>query len=386
MDPALFPPDPSRKPSPCARSNYGTSDGAASCADLYEAARRGVLGYAPSLHVADSEAEDYDLKRQPPLGQPDSNLEALAYATPAGQMYLATIEEALDRHLAEGMEARVQLILTSPPFPLNRKKSYGNLNGEDYQAWLVNIFSRLVPLLTPTGSIVVELGNSWVAGAPEMSTLPLESLLTIKKNCGLHLCQQFVLHNPARLPNPVQWVNIERIRLKDSFTNVWWLSPTVRPKANNRHVLDEYSKAMKRLLKTQSYNAGPRPSGYEIGAKSFLRDNGGAIPSNVLISSNTGTAPKYRHACKELGVPLHPARMQPDAVSFFIKLLTDEKELVMDPFAGSNTTGAIAEILGRQWISVEVDPDFVRGSTGHFENYSWKATLPLVKGQEVEQT
>ena len=148
------------------------------------------------------------------------------------------------------------MIFTSPPFPLNRKKKYGNKTGEEYLTWLHDLAPRLTELLTPDGSIVMELGNAWEPGSPVMSTLALEAFLAFKEAGKLNLCQQFVCHNPARLPSPAQWVNVERIRVKDSFTHIWWMSPTERPKADNRRVLTEYSDEMKDLLTRRSYNGG----------------------------------------------------------------------------------------------------------------------------------
>jgi site-specific DNA-methyltransferase (cytosine-N4-specific) len=263
-------------------------------------------------------------------------------------------------------KGKVQLVFTSPPFPLNRKKRYGNIQGEAYIAWLAAFGPPLRDLLTPDGSIVMEIGNAWEPGNPTMSTLALKSLLGFVEQGGLHLCQQFICHNPAKLPSPAQWVNVERIRVTDAFTHVWWMSTTPRPKADNRRVLREYSASMRQLLQTGSYNAGRRPSEHNIGETSFLRDNGGAIPSNVLSFSNTAATDDYQRYCVENNLPKHPARMPSGLADFFIKFLTDAEELVFDPFAGSNTTGASAERLGRRWLSLEMNPQYAAGSIGRF--------------------
>ena len=73
----------------------------------------------------------------------------------------------------------------------------------------------------------MEIGNAWESGRPTMSTLSLRALLAFLEAGGLHLCQQFISHNPARIPSPAQWVTVERIRVKDSFTNVWWMSKPI---------------------------------------------------------------------------------------------------------------------------------------------------------------
>jgi DNA modification methylase len=303
----------------------------------------------------------------------------VGYFTDYGEVLNATIEDALDSRRLANVAGSVNLIFTSPPFPLVRKKAYGNKTGDEYLGWLEALAPRLAKLLAPDGSIVIEIGNAWEDGRPTMSTLPLEALMAFKKSAGLHLCQQFVCHNPARLPGPAQWTNIERIRVKDSFTHVWWLASGERPKADNSKVLAPYSIHMKRLLKTKKYNSGKRPSGHVIGEKSFLRNNGGAIPPAVVETqtreqipetllrfSNTSWNADYVSYCKSHGVAPHPARMQPGLAAFFIAFLTESEDLVLDPFAGSNTTGAVAEELKRRWIAVEADPDYVAGSKGRF--------------------
>jgi site-specific DNA-methyltransferase (cytosine-N4-specific) len=292
----------------------------------------------------------------------------LAYSTEHGEVYCALAEQFLASKVASKYRGKVQLLFTSPPFPLNRKKKYGNLRGSEYQEWLATFAPSFRKMLAPGGSIVLELGNAWEPGRPIMSTLALEALLAFRAAAHLRLIQQFVAHNPARLPSPAQWVNVERIRVKDSFTHLWWLAPSDRPYADNRSVLQAYSDSMKELLRSRQYNSGKRPSGHKVGKKSFLRDNGGSIPSNVLNFSNTSSTDAYQEYCRQKDLKPHPARMQTGVAEFFIKFLTRPGDLVFDPFAGSNTTGAMAEALGRNWISVEANKEYVRGSRGRFQD------------------
>jgi len=297
-------------------------------------------------------------------------------------MFVGKIENVLPTSALQKLSGKVDLLFTSPPFPLVRKKRYGNETGDAYLIWLSKLAPQLAKLLSKSGSIVIEVGNSWVSGQPVMSTLSLEALLAFKRTAKLHLCQHLICHNPARLPGPAQWVNVERIRLKDSFTHVWWMSKTERPKADNRNVLVAYSKHMRRLLKSQKYNAGKRPSGHVISEEGFLKNRGGAIAASVLNGSDgdattmpeallkfAGTAvdAEYREYCKKRGLETHPARMQSSLAAFFIEFLTDKNDLVFDPFAGSNTTGAMAEALGRRWVGVEANAEYAKGSKGRFK-------------------
>jgi len=300
----------------------------------------------------------------------------IGYKTSSGIMFKGKIEDFLSSPRALEYAGKVQLIFTSPPFPLNRKKAYGNKLGEEFRKWLGDLAPGLKKLLSPKGSIVVEMGNAWEPKRPVMSVLALESLLEFRRKGDLQLAQQFICYNPARLPSPAQWVNVERIRLKDAYTNIWWMAATDKPYANNRKVLNPYSKSMLNLLKTRKYNSGKRPSEHHIGKTSFLRKNGGAIPANVLTIANTGAGDPYQRYCREQGIKPHPARMPSALPEFFIKLLTKKNGLVMDPFGGSNTTGAAAQKLERRWIAVEAEEEYVKSSRSRFMRRKAKPNDP----------
>lgn len=288
------------------------------------------------------------------------------YSTTYGKYYVGLSENILKTDLLKEYKGKVKLIFTSPPFPLNRKKKYGNLQGEEYISWLSSFAPIFREYLTNDGSIVIELGNAWIPGLPIFSTLPIESLIRFKEVGKLCLCQEFIYYNPARLPTPIQWVNKERIRVKDSFTRLWWLSLIDKPDADNRRILVEYSNKMKKLIKNKKYNSGKRPSGHVIGKDSFLINNGGAIPSNVIIASNNTSNDKYLEYCRNKNLQLHPARMPQEIATYFIQFLTKKNDIVMDPFAGSNVTGAVAERFERQWISIDTNNIYALGSVGRF--------------------
>src|SRR6266581_7506419 len=165
----------------------------------------------------------------------------VAYQTRYGRMVRGKAEQILLGDDLKSLQGKVQLIFTSPPFPLNRKKKYGNLKGDKYVKWLADFAPQFRKLLKPNGSIVIELGNAWERGLPVMSTLALRALLRFLAKGNFYLCQQFVCYNPARLPSPAQWVNVKRIRVKDSYTHVWWMAPSEEPLADNRRVLRDYS-------------------------------------------------------------------------------------------------------------------------------------------------
>lgn len=282
------------------------------------------------------------------------------YETRLGSAYCADAHQVLKRLPA----ASVNLILTSPPFPLRKKKEYGNEDPEIYVSWFLRFARQFRRVLVDDGSLVVEFGSGWNKGEPTRSIYQYKILVKLCDSFGFKLAQDFYWYNPAKLPTPAQWVTIERVRLKDAVTSVWWLSKTARPKANNRAVLSPYSSSMQRLF-AKGYNEGKRPSGHNISGM-FSRDNGGAIPPNLLIASNTASTSRYLKACREAHLPVHPARFPDKLPFFFINFLTQPGDLVLDPFAGSNLTGYAAEELGRRWIAVEIKEEYVKASRLRF--------------------
>ncbi len=288
------------------------------------------------------------------------------YSTEFGTAYNSSIERFIKSPLSLELSSKVDLILTSPPYPLLSPKAYGNLSGGEYLDWLVDVMGGLLPLLKESGSLVVEIGNTWERGKPTMSTLPIETLLAIKSRLGLEVCQMFIWENPNKLPGPAVWVKKDRVRVKDSFTHIWWFSKTPNPNADNRKVLKPYSKSMERLIERQSYNTGLRPSGHKIGEGFLKSQSSGSIPGSVLVIPNSKESPQYRAWCRENGLPQHPARMPSDLAKFFIEFLTEPGDLVFDPFGGSNTTGASAESLERRWFVTEMSEEYFKGSKGRF--------------------
>lgn len=220
-------------------------------------------------------------------------------------------------------------------------------------------------VLAPDGSFVLNIGGSYERGRPTRSLYHFRVLLMLCDEVGFHLAQECFWFNPAKLPAPAEWVNVRRIRIKDSVEYVFWLSKTPHPKANNRNVLVEYSDDMRRLIE-RGYRAKQRPSGHVITGK-FQRDHGGAIPSNLIEAGNNDSNSAYMARCKEAGVKPHPARFPAALPSFFIRLLTDEGDLVLDPFAGSNTTGRVAEDQQRRWLGFELADEYVAASRFRFD-------------------
>ncbi len=286
-----------------------------------------------------------------------------AYTTQLGSAYVGDSLKLLE-DLPDGS---VNLVITSPPFALQRQKEYGNLDESEYVDWLLEFGRTVYRKLREDGSFVLDLGGAYRKGVPVRSLYQFRTLLRFCDELRFHLAQEFFWHNPSKLPSPIEWVNKRKLRAKDTVNTLWWFSRSEWPKANVSNVLTEYSPRMKKLLEdpTAFYTPKQRPSGHEIGL-AFATDNGGAIPSNLLQIPNSESNGVYLGACKEIGVKGHPARFPSKLPEFFVRMLTDPGDLVVDIFAGSNTTGMVAEAEGRRWLAFEVNREYVAASLLRF--------------------
>lgn len=286
------------------------------------------------------------------------------YTTDSGAAYQGDSKELLK----ELPDESIDLVVTSPPFGLRREKEYGNETPEDYNDWFMDFAEEVYRVLNEKGSFVVEIGGGWEKGKPVRSLYHFELLIRLAGDDGpFHLAQDFYWHNPAKLPTPAQWVTIERVRVKDSVNHVWALSKSERPNADNRRVLKEYSDRQKEIME-EGYEDKKRPSGHDISDKfdDPKEDNDGAIPPNLLEISNTASNTHYLRACREKNVDPHPARFPRDLPEFFIKFLSEPGDIVLDIFAGSNTTGRVAQDLDRKWLAFEYDEDYLETSKFRF--------------------
>ncbi len=272
--------------------------------------------------------------------------------------------DSLEYMRSSVVDESVDLIFTSPPFALLRKKDYGNVAEDKYVAWFETFAREFYRILKPSGSLVIDIGGSWIPGQPTRSLYHFELLIMLCRKLEFHLAQEFYWWNPSKLPTPAEWVNVRRIRVKDAVNSLFWLSKTPWPKASNRRVLTPYSDSMLDLIEN-GYQAKRRPSGHDISDK-FQRNNGGAIPPNLLAIPNTESNSHYLRYCKERGIKPHPARFPARLPEYFVRMLTDEDDLVFDPFGGSCVTGEVCEALKRRWICCETVPEYVAGAKGRF--------------------
>ncbi|MCC6005203.1 MAG: site-specific DNA-methyltransferase [Thermofilum sp.] len=299
------------------------------------------------------------------------------YYTDLGAAYVGDSRELLKKLPS----SFVDLVVTSPPFPLQRPKEYGTFAFEyEFVEWFEPFAREVKRVLKDSGSFVIDLGGVYVKGRPVKSLYPYRLLIKLVDELGFVLAQEFFWFNPSKLPSPIEWVNKRKIRVKDSVNLVFWLAKQDFPKANVENVLIDYSDRMRQLLRLRErfYRPKERPSGHYVSERfMILEPSKGAIPPNLLVIPNTDSNSPYLQACRKLNLRPNPARFPEELPEFFIRFLTDEGDIVLDIFAGSNTTGYVAERLNRRWLAFEIDREYLVASMARF--------IPLPEFEQIYQ-
>jgi DNA modification methylase len=292
------------------------------------------------------------------------------YATSLGALYCGDSLEVM-RSIED---SSIDLVVTSPPYALHFKKEYGNASQDDYIAWFLPFAEQIKRVLKPSGSFVLNIGGSWQAGKPLRSLYHYRLLLALCDQTGFDLAQEFFWYNPAKMPAPAEWVNVRRIRVKDSVEYIFWLVKEPFAHADNSRVLQPYSADMQRLIQ-RGLKQTKRPSGHAI-RESFATDRGGSIPPNLIQCGNNESNSHYIKDSRAQGQKVHPARFPAELPKFFVECLTREGDIILDPFAGSNTSGFVAESLNRRWIGIERDPTYAENSRLRFADPPAPETTP----------
>lgn len=119
----------------------------------------------------------------------------LYYKTKRGQVILGDSLE----YMADLESASVDLIVTSPPFGLVRKKSYGNVESHEYVSWFKPFGQQFKRILKPSGSLVLDIGGAWIPGQPTRSLYHFELAIMLCRDLGFYLAQEFFWWNSSKL-------------------------------------------------------------------------------------------------------------------------------------------------------------------------------------------
>lgn len=273
-------------------------------------------------------------------------------------------------HIPELFDSEIDLIVTSPPYLLSKAREYGDIgmNEKDYVDNLVLAIEKWLPSLTPTASIVLNIGESIKKGEGYQNLHRERLLIALHDRLGLKLVQRFTWHSPTKMPTGF-WVTQAKRDCVNTIEDFYWLSLNPKTcKANNQNVKIEYSEKQKSYIASSVRKSGVRqnPSGQMANDNTFYKDNGGAIPSTLLIATPESANSEYSQFCKEQGLQRHPAMLDESLPDFFVRYLTDRDDVVFDPYLGSGTTCSAASKQGRNWIGGELVKEYLDGAKIRF--------------------
>lgn len=248
--------------------------------------------------------------------------------------------EALEE-LSRLPDATFDLIVTSPPYADSRKKTYGGIQPGKYVDWFIPIGAQLFRVLKPSGSFVLNIKERVVEG--ERHTYVIELILALRQQ-GWRWTEEYCWHKKNSYPG--KWPN----RFRDSWERCLHFTKQKHFKMNQDAVMVPMgSWASDRLRNLSDTDKKRDESKVQSGfGKKILNWVGRelAYPSNVL------------HMATECYNQGHSAAFPLALPEWFIKLFSDEGDIVLDPFAGSGTTAVAAMKLNRRYFGIEIQPDY----------------------------
>jgi len=241
----------------------------------------------------------------------------------------------------------VDLIVTSPPY--STQKSYGkNINvfhPDNYVDWILPIFSESYRFLKPTGSFILNINDKIINGSRHPYVYEL--VYRICKETDMKLYDRYIWHKKNAMP-------VSGCRLNDWMEYIFHFTKTTKIKSNTDSVREPYAQStIKRYKKPVAFNEKIDENGITtIGDKKMVKENPlGKKPSTVMRFNTAGVL-KGELAGK------HPAPFHPDLPEFFVKWLTEENDVVLDPFVGSGTTPYVCKKMKRNYIGFELNDSY----------------------------
>lgn len=292
----------------------------------------------------------------------------LGFSTDLGVAIWGNCNRVFDR-----WDEPIFLALSSPPFPLQTPRAYGNPPIEEYIDFICRIVEPVVRNLVPGGNVALSLSQDIFESKLPSRSLYLEKLtIALSERLGLHLMDRLIWES-NKPPGPLQWASKERKQLSATYEVVlWFCNDPARCIADNRRVLEPHTEAHKKLIanggerRTAVYGDGA----YRIRPGSYGNKTEGRIPRNVLHISNTCASQRaYKRRAKELGLQPHGATMPLELARKLVKFLTDVGQLVVDFCAGSMTTPLACELENRPWCATDNVFDYVRGGAERFTQF-----------------
>ena len=255
----------------------------------------------------------------------------------------------------------INLIMTSPPYA-DQIKDYGKvvkkIKPNDYIDWFIPRAKEFYRILKEDGSFVLNINDKTDGSYQNIFVFKL--VVALCEVVGFHLVRDYIWYNPATPPNIFSRGNMGRT--KKSHEYCFWFSKSENWTFNIDPIRKPYSTSMMGIIEGKSVKRGERdkntrPSRHNFDLSHPWDNKGGSDPGSVITVSNTASNGLVQRICKEMGIK-HPARYPEKLVEFFILSGTNPGDIVLDPFAGSGTTGVVACKYNRLYICIDVNSDY----------------------------
>lgn len=279
------------------------------------------------------------------------------------------------------MESQINLVLTSPPYPLNVPRDYGNPKESEWVDFICHSIEPLVARLSPGGTIAINVSNDiFLSGMPARSLYLERMVIALNDRFKLYMLDRCVWENPSKPPGPIQYASKQRMMLNAGWEPVYlFTNDPVKSIANNQRVLQPHSQQHLDLMAKggEQRSAVYGDGAYRLKPGSFGKKTTGKIPRNILkFSHNCKDQRQHRKDAIAMGLQPHGAVFPLAMAKFLIEYLTEPGQLVVDLFGGKLTVAKAAEELGRRWVVTEWILDYMRASIPRFAGYpGFKAYL-----------
>ena len=243
--------------------------------------------------------------------------------------------------LQQFQENSIDLIVTSPPYADNRKNTYGGIPTKKYVEWFLPKSKEFLRVLKPTGTFILNIKEKVVDG--ERDTYVLELILELRKQ-GWLWTEEFIWHKKNCFPG--KWSN----RFRDAWERCLQFNKQKKFNMYQEAVMVPIGSWANTRLKNLSdtdmiRDEAKNSSGFGKNVSNWIGKEK-VYPTNVL------------HLATECANKKHSAAFPYSLPEWFIKLFTQENDIVLDPFVGSGTTAVAAYNLKRNYIGIDKEQEY----------------------------